>query len=163
MAGAAFPLAKLGFLIVRQASRPIANSITRRARASTIFRDWICVPTAQAFHWCDVKVRMRILGLGLATSIPKLNEQKAIETGAQLLSELIILSIASSILFYEYKRQMEKEELKQSALDRERSDIKDKIISLEIQVKKQSSSIDELERLMSHLREELINAKDDSS
>ena len=56
MAGAAFPLAKLGFLIVRQASRPIANSITRRARASTIFRDWICVPTAQAFHWCDVKV-----------------------------------------------------------------------------------------------------------
>ena len=109
------------------------------------------------------QVRMRILGLGLATSIPKLNEQKAIETGAQLLSELIILSIASSILFYEYKRQMEKEELKQSALDRERSDIKDKIISLEIQVKKQSSSIDELERLMSHLREELINAKDDSS
>ena len=106
---------------------------------------------------------MRILGLGLATSIPKLNEQKAIETGAQLLSELIILSIASSILFYEYKRQMEKEELKQSALDREKSDIKDKIISLEIQVKKQSSSIDELERLMSHLREELINAKDDSS
>ena len=100
---------------------------------------------------------MRILGLGLATSIPKLNEQKAIETGAQLLSEVIILSIASSILFYEYKR---KEDMKQSALDKEKSDIKEKIAHLEIQVKKQSSSINELERLLCHLKEELEKAKE---
>ena len=103
---------------------------------------------------------MRILGLGLATSIPKLNEQRAIETGAQLLSEVIILSIASSILFYEYKRQMEKEDMKQSALDKEKSDIKEKIANLEIQVKKQSSSINELERLLCHLKEELEKAKE---
>ena len=103
---------------------------------------------------------MRILGLGLATSIPKLNEQKAIETGAQLLSEVIILSIASSILFYEYKRQMEKEDMKQSALDKEKSDIKEKIANLEMQVKTQSSSINELERLLCHLKEELEKAKE---
>ena len=103
---------------------------------------------------------MRILGLGLATSIPKLNEQKAIETGAQLLSEVIILSIASSILFYEYKRQMEKEDVKISALDKEKSDIKDKLVNLEIKVKNQSSSINELERLLCHLKEELEKAKE---
>ena len=103
---------------------------------------------------------MRILGLGLATSIPKLNEQKAIETGAQLLSELIILSIASSILFLEYQRQMEKEDLKQSALDKEKSDLKEKVANLEVQVNRQSSCISELERLSCHLKEELAKSQD---
>ena len=98
---------------------------------------------------------MRILGLGLATNIPKLNEQKAIDTGAQLLSELVILSIASSILFYEFKRQMEKEEMKQAALDMDRNNLKKMISNLELQVKEQSSSIYELGRLSCHLKEEL--------
>ena len=102
---------------------------------------------------------MRILGLGLATNIPKLNEQRAIETGAQLLSELIILSIASSILFYEYKRQTEKEEVKQSAIDEEKRDIKEKIINLEMRIKKQMLSIDDLDRQICHLRDELDKTK----
>ena len=98
---------------------------------------------------------MRILGLGLATSIPKLNEQKAIDTGAQLLSELVILSIASSVLFFEYQRQMEKEDMKQVALDMDRNNLKKMIGNLELQVKDQSSRIHELGRLSCHLQEEL--------
>jgi hypothetical protein len=39
---------------------------------------------AQFFHWVDVKIRMRILNLGKVQTVPKLDEKKAIETGAQV-------------------------------------------------------------------------------
>jgi len=57
MAVGAFPLAKLGFLAVKQISKPIANAIAKRARGSRVFREYICIPVAQLFHWYDVKVR----------------------------------------------------------------------------------------------------------
>lgn len=84
MAVGAFPLFKLGFLVVKQISKPIANALARRAKSSRIFREYVCIPVAQMFHWYDVKVRMRILNLGKVTTIPKLNEEKAIETGLVL-------------------------------------------------------------------------------
>jgi len=87
VAAAAFPLAKLGILLVKQISKPLANSITSRARKSKVFRDYFCIPMAQFFHWADVKIRMRILNLGKVQTVPKLDEKKAIETGAQVCNE----------------------------------------------------------------------------
>ena len=81
---AAFPLAKLGVLVVKQISKPLANAIAKRARTSDFFRNRVLLPTSQLFHWVDVKVRMRILNLGKVTKVPKLDEKKAIDTGAQV-------------------------------------------------------------------------------
>jgi hypothetical protein len=67
-----------------QISKPLANSITSRARKSRVFRDYFCIPIAQFFHWCDVKIRWKILHLGKVQNVPKLDEKKAIETGAQV-------------------------------------------------------------------------------
>ena len=44
MAIGAFPLAKLGFVLVKQISKPIANGIANRARKSKLFRNYICIP-----------------------------------------------------------------------------------------------------------------------
>ncbi len=148
---AAFPLAKLGFLLVRQVSKPIATAISRRARESAFFRDWICVPAAQSFHWFDVRIRMRLLDLGRATEIPKMNEEKAIATGAQLLSELIILSTAAGILVYEYRRQAEKEEAKAEAIEAEKADLLRRIGDLEAKVEGQMSRMGRLTHTADHL------------
>jgi hypothetical protein len=156
---AAFPLAKLGFLLVKQVAKPIANSIARRARNSPIFRNWICIPTAQAFHWYDVRVRMKLLNVGKVTNIPKLNEEKAIDTGAQLLSEMIILSIASSVLLFEYWRSSEKEEAKQEALERDKANLNDKVMNLELQMDTQNAQIRELTRLAHSLRDDVEKRK----
>ena len=147
MVAGAFPLAKLGFLAIKQISKPIANSIARRAKSSRLFREYVCIPIAQLFHWYDVRVRMRIMNLGKVTSVPKLNEEKAIEQGSQLLSEFIILSVASGVILYEYNRQSEKEEVKQEQLEREKALINDKIINLEVTVEEQRAQIKELTRL----------------
>jgi len=155
--GAAFPLAKLGFLLIRQVSKPIAKNIAERAKTSPFFKNWVCIPVAQLFHFYEVKVKMATLNLGKGkvTKVPKLSETQAVQQGAELLSEIIILSIASGILIYEYNRQKEKEEAKEIKIKADREAIKDKIYNLEVKVEKQSVQIRNLAKTAIHLEEEI--------
>ena len=155
--GAAFPLAKLGFLLIRQVSKPIAKSIAERAKKSPVFANWICKPVAQLFHFYEVKVKMKALNLstGKVTKVPKLSETQAVQQGAEILSEVIILSIASAILIYEYNRQKEKEEAKEDKVRADREAIKNKIYDLELKVEKQSVQIRNLAKTAIHLEEEI--------
>lgn len=155
MAIGAFPLAKLGFVLIKQITKPIANSIAKRARASRIFRHYICLPPAQFFHWYDVKIRMRVLNLGKVSSVPKLDEKKAIETGAQLLSEGILVAVAAAIVIYEYNRSTQKEEEKQKQIEQEKTELKDRVQDLEFAVEKQSTQLKELTRLAIAIRDDL--------
>ena len=66
----AFPMSELVGLMIKQATRPLTNAITNRARESKIFRK-ILMPTAQLFHNMDVRLRMRILKLGKVTTVSK--------------------------------------------------------------------------------------------
>nr|CAD7425593.1 unnamed protein product [Timema monikensis] len=43
----AFPIAKLGTLLLRQISKPIANIAKEKAKQSHFFRTYICMPPAQ--------------------------------------------------------------------------------------------------------------------
>ena len=78
MVAPAFPAAKLGFLAIKQISKPLANAVASRAKNSKFFRNYIVLPTAQFFHWADVKIRMRILNLGKVSKVPKVSSNKLI-------------------------------------------------------------------------------------
>jgi len=95
------------------------------------------------------------LGSGRVTKVPKLSETQAVQQGAELLSEIIILSIASGILIYEYNRSKEKEEAKEEKIKADRETIKDKIYNLEVKVEKQSVQIRNLAKTAIHLEEEI--------
>ena len=110
----------------------------------------------------DVQVRMRILNLGKATTVPKLNEEKAIETGSQLLSEFILLSIGASLLVLEFLRQSEKEEAKQEKIEKEKADLNERIGNLEFSLEQQRTELRELKRL-SHAIEDKLSKKWGSS
>ena len=155
--GAAFPIAKLGFLLIRQVSKPIAKNIAERAKASPVFKNWVCIPVAQLFHFYEVKVKMNALNLGTGkvTKVPKLSESQAVQQGAEILSEIIILSIASAILIYEYTKSKEKEEAKEDKVKADREAIKNKIYDLELKVEKQSVQIRNLAKTAIHLEEEI--------
>lgn len=43
----AFPAAKLGVLLLKQISKPIANYMKNQAKKSPFFRQYICMPPAQ--------------------------------------------------------------------------------------------------------------------
>merc|ERR1719315_487657 len=94
------------------------------------------------------------LGTGKVTKVPKLTETKAVEQGAEILSEFIIISIASGILIYEYNRSKEKDDAKEEKLKADREMIKSKIFELELKVEKQSTQIRSLAKTAIHLEEE---------
>jgi len=154
---AAFPVAKLGFLLVKQVSKPLAKSVAARAKKSPFFKNWVCIPVAQLFHFYEVKMKMRALNLGTGkvTKVPKLTEARAVEQGSEILSEFIIISIASAILVYEYNRSKEKEDAKEEKLKADRESIKNKIFELELKVEKQSTQIRNLAKTAIHLEEEI--------
>lgn len=105
VAPGAFPLVKLAALAVRQIAKPLANAMKARAKTSPFFRNYVCMPPAQFYHWMDVNVRMRMLNLGKPKDVKKLDENAAIELGADLLGETIIFVVAATTLTLEYIRQ----------------------------------------------------------
>ena len=163
MVAPAFPLAKLGFLAIKQVSKPLANAVANRGRKSKFFRNFVILPVAQFFHFLDVKVRMRILNLGKVTKVPKLDEKKAIDTGSQLLSEFVILSVGAGILLFEYRRQSEKEEVKQAEIEQEKCDLRDTVDRLAITMDKQSAQLNEMSKITIGLRDDLEAANKKNS
>lgn len=150
------PLLKLGFLLVKQVSKPFAKFIAAKAKNSKVFRDWVCMPIANGVNKMEVRMKFRAmnLGQGKVTKVPKLSEAKAVEQGSEILSEFIILSIASGILTWEYWKSSEKDKAKEEKLKADREMIKQKIYELEMTVEKQNSQIRSLTKTAIHLEEE---------
>lgn len=67
------------------------------------------------------------MNLGKPSKVAKLNEQMAIELGANLLGEVLIFSIAGGLLLFEYNRQSlkeaKKEEVRQAQVQKFTDDL----------------------------------------
>ncbi|CAG9859660.1 unnamed protein product [Phyllotreta striolata] len=142
----AFPAAKLGALLLKQISKPIANALKSQAKSSPVFRKYICMPPAQFYNWCEVKAKMWILNLGKPVNVPVLNEAMAIELGANLLGEGIIFIIAAGVVIAEYNRSSKKEAAKEEAKTQEMEDIRNTMRELFIQTEEQAAQLRELTR-----------------
>ncbi|CAH0550344.1 unnamed protein product [Brassicogethes aeneus] len=155
----AFPAAKLGALLLKQISKPIANVVKSQAKQHPFFRKYICMPPAQLYNWCEVRAKMWMLNLGKPVNIPVLNEAMAIELGANLLGEGIIFIIAAGILLSEYNRSSRKEEQKEAAKKAEMTALTDAIRDLFIQSEEQGAYIRELTRKMGEIETNVYSGK----
>ena len=75
----AFPLLKLGVLVVKQISRPLASRIAKYANKHRVFSDWICIPLAQLVHRAETKVKLASMGITKVTKVPQLKESDAMQ------------------------------------------------------------------------------------
>ncbi|XP_046545350.1 putative OPA3-like protein CG13603 [Haliotis rubra] len=151
MVAGAFPLVKLGSLVIKQASKPVANAMKRRAKSSPFFKKYVCMPPAQIYHWFEVNFRLNLMGLGRAKHVDKLSDEMATELGAEMLGEFIIFSIAVGTLMYEYNRSATKEEIKEERERQKLLSLEKKIQDLGLETEKQGTQIRELERTVSDL------------
>ncbi|XP_077300249.1 optic atrophy 3 protein homolog [Arctopsyche grandis] len=142
----AFPAAKLGILLFKQISKPIANFAKERAKNNRFFRTYVCMPPAHFYNWCEVQSKMWIMNLGKPVNIPQLNEQMAIELGANLLGEGIIFVLGAALLIFEYNRSSKKEAAKEEQFAQEREHLNNVINELYFSVQKQDTQINEMQR-----------------
>ena len=73
----------------------------------------------------------------------------------QLLSEFILVAVASAIVIYEYNRSSKKEEEKERQIEQEKEDLNNRVQDLEFAVEKQSTQLKELTRLLITVRDDL--------
>lgn len=148
MAIGAFPLIKLGALALRQISKPLANHLKTRAKDSHFFRTKVCMPPAQFYHWCEVNVKARLLNLGKPKEVVKLNEQAAIDLGAELIGEMVMFLIAAGTVLAEYTRQSRKYSEEKAALELRWTQMEDKVEHLEEKLNSSTAQIEDLEKKM---------------
>ena len=164
---APLPLVNLGFLVIKQVSKPFAKFIAAEAKDHKIFKDWVCIPIAQKFHFLEVVIKMRSLkpkrgskGSGSrVTKVPALNEARAVELGSELLSEIIVLgiSVSTAIILYNISvnKEIEKEEMaiklkaheeemKENKATADREALKQMILAVESRIDVQSKQIKQL-------------------
>ncbi|KAM6973765.1 optic atrophy 3 protein homolog [Aplochiton taeniatus] len=143
----AFPIAKLLYLGVRQMSKPVANRIKAGARRSEFFKNYICHPPAQMYHWIEMRTKMRIMGFRGSTIKP-LNEEAAAELGAELLGEAIIFVIGGGCMVLEYSRQAYNSKKKEDELTEAISSLKTQLGELTLTTETLDAQLREVNRLL---------------
>ncbi|KAA0714852.1 Optic atrophy 3 protein -like protein [Triplophysa tibetana] len=143
----AFPIAKLLYVGIRQLSKPLANRIKAGARQSEFFKNYICLPPAQAYHWIEMRTKMRIMGFR-GSSIKPLNEDAAAELGAELLGEAIIFIIGGGCMVFEYSRQAANSRRKEEELTENMNNLHTQLGELALATETMDAQIREINRLL---------------
>ncbi|CAI5512206.1 unnamed protein product [Closterium sp. Naga37s-1] len=84
-------------------SKPLANAIKRRAKSHPKFRGTI-INFAQSYHKINVGMQRRLYGYSTNVDIKPLIEEKAVETAADLVGELVVFGVAGGVVVAEYTR-----------------------------------------------------------
>lgn len=118
------PLVKLGYLFVRTIAKPIASGIKSHAREHPKFRAFF-TGIAQSYHRLEVRLRNRIaLKNGsssdtepLAQVVKPLDEQKAIDLGANFVGEAVVFLVAGAVLVADQTQSWKKEQARRAFIE----------------------------------------------
>ncbi|KAL3319253.1 Optic atrophy 3 protein [Cichlidogyrus casuarinus] len=147
-----FPVFKLGALAAKQLSKPLANYIKIQAKNYAFFRKYICSPPAQIYHFWETKLKLKLLGIPPPAEVAKLSEENAVDLGAEMLGEIIIFSVGSILVIWEYKRQVKNAQNKEELLNTTVHELTDTLNEIGILVEIQDAKIHELTRTVEALK-----------
>lgn len=123
------PMFKIGVLMVRTLSKPIAAAIKKRATERPSFRT-SCASFAQWWHRMEVSMQVQLMG-HTAHSIKPLSEADAVRSGAEILGEGVIFSIAALLMLVENRRSAMSDAAKKDKIQSEFETIKARLEELE--------------------------------
>ncbi|KAL9894958.1 putative OPA3-like protein CG13603 isoform 1-T1 [Glossina fuscipes fuscipes] len=144
-------LVKLAWLAIRQVSEPIARLIKDEARRNPFFRNNICMPPAQVYHWVEVNMKMWGVNLGRPVQVPPLDEATAIDLGAKVLGELFIFAVGALALLYEHIRQLKKEARREKNLELEKVELRNRVAELNFRVEQKKAQLSEISGILVEL------------
>ncbi|CAK7913427.1 hypothetical protein CAAN1_20S01134 [[Candida] anglica] len=132
---------KLTSLLVRTVAKPIATTLKAQAKDHDLFKN-ACIRIAQTVHSTDLRLRMKLLGES-KIKIRPLNDKKAIENGANLLSEFFIFSVAGSLILYESYRSRKKAANERDAVADDISTLQDEIEYIKNKLREYNLKLDD--------------------
>lgn len=112
-------LIKLGYLLIRTVAKPVANILKQQTKTHPVFRS-ICVRLAQTYHRTEIKMARRLGGASKAVSesaVRPLDEQKAIEVGADFLGESLVFLVAGTVLIIDQTVSAKKEQARRQIIE----------------------------------------------
>ncbi|CAM6005696.1 unnamed protein product [Sphagnum balticum] len=139
------PFAKLGTLVLRTLSKPLATRLKQQAAHHPRFRE-IIINFAQSNHRFQVNLQRRIYGHATDVEIRPLNEEKAVQAASDFLGEAFIFSVGGAVVIFEVSRSALSEARKEEFRKKELLDLwdRDEIVAQELDSLRQR--LDELEK-----------------
>lgn len=113
------PLIKLGYLLIRTVAKPVANVMKQQTKNHPGFRS-MCVRLAQTYHRTEIKMSRRLGGASKAVTeaaVRPLDEQKAIEVGANFLGETLVFIVAGTVLILDQTVAAQKEQSRRMVIE----------------------------------------------
>lgn len=141
-----FPLLKLGTLVLKTVSKPLASRLKQQAALHPKFRTSI-VGLAQANHRLTTNIQRRIYGHATDVEIRPLNEEKAVQAAGDLISELFVFSVAGVALVFEWQRNSRSEAKKEEARKQEFEVMRQRDEDLAKELESLKQKLQELEQL----------------
>jgi hypothetical protein len=105
------PMIKLGGLIIRTLTKPVAKSVKTSAKIHPRLNA-LCHGLGQQQHRWLLRFHMGYRGVSNYT-IKDLSPDQAVEKGADLIGEILIFSVAVAVASFEYSRSSEKSKQKE--------------------------------------------------
>ncbi|KYQ88947.1 optic atrophy 3-like family protein [Tieghemostelium lacteum] len=132
------PLLKVGSLFIKSVAKPFSKQIKIQASKSPVFHGYI-VKMARIWYKLDLRLSKFT---GDTTRKPvELNVNAAIDLGAEMVSEVFLLSVAVGLLIIENKRSSAKDQKKEEALNKRFSDLESTVQLQQEQIKNLESII----------------------
>eukprot|EP00250_Pteridium_aquilinum_P013081 c21118_g1_i1 orf=190-657(+) len=124
------PFAKVGTLVLRTLSKPLATRLKIQAARHERFRN-IIERFAQAHHKFSVNLQRRIYGHATNVEIRPLDPEKAVQAASDLLGEIVIFSVGVGAVLFEVQRSARSEARKEEARRQEIEAISARLQTLE--------------------------------
>ncbi|KAJ0181521.1 hypothetical protein K1T71_002243 [Dendrolimus kikuchii] len=110
--GDQFPLFRLGTLVVRQLSAPVAARIKEYARRHPAFSRAVCMRTARTYRAGELRLKLWSLRLKQPRHLPPISDRQALDTGADILGEAVVFGLGAVAIVFEVNRQAMRQEAK---------------------------------------------------
>ncbi|CAL9184172.1 OPA3-like protein isoform X1 [Musa acuminata AAA Group] len=140
------PVVKLGSLVLRTLSKPIASRLKQQTGNYPKFREYI-IGLAQANHRFTTTIQRRLYGQATDVKIRPLNEEKAVQSAADLIGELFVFSVAGAAIIFEVQRSARSEARKEESRRQELEAMKQKEQEVAKELELLKVKLDELEHL----------------
>ncbi|CAN6816890.1 unnamed protein product [Brassica oleracea] len=140
------PLMKLGTLLVKTISKPLASQLKHQAKVHPRFRQSI-INFAQRNHRVTTQIQRRIYGHATDVEIRPLNEEKAVQAAVDLIGELFIFAVGGGVVIFEVQRSSRSEARKEEARKQELEELRIKDEELEKKMAHLQSKLAEVEEL----------------